>query len=126
MRWILQVFAFSLFDVDGIKAARSKNCNCIAKRTMRAVILLWVLSSAFAYCSASAILPSVPSHLIHTAQNPIAPGQTSSARVNNATLNQERANAVKDAFTFAFNGYWEACKGQDELLPVSNSCSNSR
>lgn len=39
---------------------------------------------------------------------------------------EERANAVRDAFTFAFDGYWEYCKGQDELLPVSNGCGNSR
>lgn len=42
------------------------------------------------------------------------------------TSNQERAQAVKDAFIFAFDGYWEHCKGQDELLPVTNSCGNSR
>ena len=40
--------------------------------------------------------------------------------------NEERASAVKDAFTFAFNNYWEFCKGQDELLPVTNTCGNSR
>lgn len=50
----------------------------------------------------------------------------SSGRLNNDTLNQERADAVRDAFTFAFNGYWEACKGEDELLPVNNECSNPR
>ena len=32
---------------------------------------------------------------------------------------QARANAVKEAFEFAWNGYFSKCKGHDELHPVS-------
>jgi len=72
-------------------------------------------------------LPSSPSSdYLANAQTTIKPRQGSSGRPNNDMLNQERADAVRDAFTFAFNGYWEACKGQDELLPVNNKCSNPR
>lgn len=42
------------------------------------------------------------------------------------TVEQQRAAAVKDAFTFAWNGYFTTCKGQDELEPVTNTCSNPR
>ena len=45
---------------------------------------------------------------------------------NNATVEQQRAAAVKDAFTFAWNGYFTTCKGQDELEPVTNTCTNPR
>ncbi len=42
------------------------------------------------------------------------------------TTEQQRAAAVKDAFTFAWNGYSTTCKGQDELEPVTNTCTNPR
>ena len=48
------------------------------------------------------------------------------ARQSNSATEQERAAAVKDAFTFAWNGYFTTCKGQDELEPVTNTCSNPR
>ena len=44
----------------------------------------------------------------------------------NATVEQQRAAAVKDAFTFAWNGYFTTCEGQDELEPVTNTCTNPR
>ena len=44
----------------------------------------------------------------------------------NPTVEQQRAAAVKDAFTFAWNGYFTTCKGQDELEPVTNTCTNPR
>ena len=47
-------------------------------------------------------------------------------RESNITVEQERANAVKDAFIFAWNGYYTTCRGQDELQPVTNSCNNPR
>ena len=43
-----------------------------------------------------------------------------------STVEEQRAAAVKDAFTFAWNGYFTTCKGQDELEPVTNTCSNPR
>ncbi|KAF6222798.1 hypothetical protein HO133_000847 [Letharia lupina] len=44
----------------------------------------------------------------------------------NSMIEQQRAAAVKDAFTFAWNGYFTTCKGQDELEPVTNTCTNPR
>ena len=43
------------------------------------------------------------------------------SRDTNSTLDQERAAAVKDAFTFAWDGYFTTCKGQDELEPVTGT-----
>lgn len=40
--------------------------------------------------------------------------------------NIERAQAVKDAFEFAWSGYMEYAFPQDELRPVSKTPSNSR
>lgn len=44
----------------------------------------------------------------------------------NSTTEQQRAQAVKDAFTFAWNGYFSNCRGQDQLNPVDSTCSNPR
>ena len=46
--------------------------------------------------------------------------------ITQSTVEQQRAAAVKDAFTFAWNGYFTTCKGQDELEPVSDTCTNPR
>ena len=43
-----------------------------------------------------------------------------------SAVEEQRAAAVKDAFTFAWNGYFTACQGQDELEPVTNTCTNPR
>ena len=48
------------------------------------------------------------------------------AHKGNSAVEQERAAAVKDAFTFAWNGYFTTCKGQDQLEPVTDTCSNPR
>ena len=48
------------------------------------------------------------------------------SRPVDSTVEEQRAAAVKDAFTFAWNGYFTTCKGQDELEPVTNTCSNPR
>ena len=37
-----------------------------------------------------------------------------------------RAAAVKEAFGHAFKGYWARCKGEDEIMPVTNRCQNTR
>lgn len=47
-------------------------------------------------------------------------------RPDNHTLNRERADAVKSAFTFAWDGYYKYAFPHDELHPVSNSYSDSR
>ncbi|KAH6678343.1 glycoside hydrolase [Halenospora varia] len=47
-------------------------------------------------------------------------------RPDNHALNRERADAVKDAFTFAWNGYKKYAFPHDELHPVSNGFSDSR
>jgi len=38
----------------------------------------------------------------------------------------QRAQAIKDAFQFAWNGYYEFAFPNDELHPVNNSFGNSR
>lgn len=53
-------------------------------------------------------------------------GRSTQSRPDNHTLNRERADAVKEAFTFAWNGYHEHAMGHDELHPVSNGYGNSR
>lgn len=39
---------------------------------------------------------------------------------------QYRASAVKEAFQFAWDGYYKYAFPNDELLPVNSSFSNSR
>lgn len=39
---------------------------------------------------------------------------------------QGRADAVKEAFSFAWDGYYEYAFPNDELRPVNSSYSNSR
>ena len=39
-----------------------------------------------------------------------------SSRSDDPALNRQRADAVKSAFTFAWNGYFKYCKGQDEYV----------
>ncbi|RDL42045.1 alpha-1,2-Mannosidase [Venustampulla echinocandica] len=48
------------------------------------------------------------------------------SRPDNHTLNRERADAVKEAFTFAWDGYHKYAMGHDELHPVSNGYGDSR
>ncbi|KAL3420637.1 glycosyl hydrolase family 47 [Phlyctema vagabunda] len=43
-----------------------------------------------------------------------------------SSLNEERADAVKEAFTFSWNGYEKYAFPNDELLPLTNNFSNSR
>jgi mannosyl-oligosaccharide alpha-1,2-mannosidase len=47
-------------------------------------------------------------------------------RPDNHTLNRQRADAVKEAFTYAWNGYEKYALPHDELHPVSNGFSDSR
>jgi mannosyl-oligosaccharide alpha-1,2-mannosidase len=47
-------------------------------------------------------------------------------RPDNHTLNRERADAVKAAFEFAWDGYYKYAFPHDELHPVSNGFSDSR
>jgi mannosyl-oligosaccharide alpha-1,2-mannosidase len=48
------------------------------------------------------------------------------SRPDNHTLNRQRADAVKEAFTFAWDGYHKYAFPHDELHPVSNGYSDSR
>lgn len=41
-------------------------------------------------------------------------------------VNNHRADAVKDAFLFGWNGYYEYAFPHDELLPVTNGYSDPR
>lgn len=47
-------------------------------------------------------------------------------RPDNHTLNRERADAVKAAFVFSWDGYKKYAFPHDELHPVSNGFSDSR
>jgi mannosyl-oligosaccharide alpha-1,2-mannosidase len=53
-------------------------------------------------------------------------GKLPRSRPDNHTLNRERADAVKEAFTFSWNGYKKYAFPHDELHPISNSFSDSR
>ena len=44
-----------------------------------------------------------------------------SSRPDDHALNRQRADAVKAAFTFAWDGYYKYCKGQDECVILSMS-----
>lgn len=96
---------------------------------MRLILSLWALALCIRSCCAS-VLPhsGTPSYNYFTsAEHPlVAEEERVSSGPNVDLSNEERASAVKDAFTFAFNNYWEFCKGQDELLPVTNTCGNPR
>lgn len=45
---------------------------------------------------------------------------------DNSTLNQERADAVKSAFQYAWDGYYLYAFPHDELHPITNNYSDSR
>lgn len=47
-------------------------------------------------------------------------------QINAAETPQQRAQAVKDAFEFAWNGYTKYAFPNDELKPVSNGFDNTR
>ena len=48
------------------------------------------------------------------------------SRPSNHTLNRERADAVKEAFIHAWDGYYKYAFPHDELHPVTNGFSDSR
>ena len=45
---------------------------------------------------------------------------------DNSTVNAQRAAAVKEAFQFAWDGYYKYAFPHDELHPISNGYSDSR
>ncbi|KAL9110751.1 MAG: hypothetical protein Q9227_004743 [Pyrenula ochraceoflavens] len=53
-------------------------------------------------------------------------GNPSGGGGNSNSTEAMRAQAVKDAFQFAWDGYFQYAFPNDELLPVTNSFSNSR
>lgn len=55
-----------------------------------------------------------------------APNATSTSSVPHCDAANERAQAIKEAFLHAYNGYLEYAEGHDELLPVTNAPSDSR
>jgi mannosyl-oligosaccharide alpha-1,2-mannosidase len=48
------------------------------------------------------------------------------SRPDDHALNVQRANGVKEAFTYAWDGYHKYAFPHDELHPVSNGYSDSR
>lgn len=81
---------------------------------MRLSVSLLTLGS-IAFVQISYALPTLPSSLSSRA-----------GTVNNSTVERQRADAVKAAFQFAWDGYYKYCFGHDELHPVSNTCGDSR
>jgi len=57
---------------------------------------------------------------------PTGKHQARTSRPDNHTLNSERADAVKEAFTHAWDGYYKYAFPHDELHPVTNGFSDSR
>ena len=79
----------------------------------------------FAQISASAVpyapLPQQQKLLVSTPGQNVLVDTGRKASAEEAALEQqkrERAEQVKDAFKSAWKGYWERCRGEDELLPV--------
>lgn len=70
---------------------------------------------------ASSLLVLVP-HLLGAVAFPQYTRQTN----NTGGPNPARAAAVKEAFDFAWNGYYTFAFPNDELHPVSNGYGNSR
>ena len=46
--------------------------------------------------------------------------------ISNPLTEKKRAEVLKEAFQFAWDGYSSTCYGQDELLPVTDTCGNPR
>lgn len=65
---------------------------------------------------------------LHAVQEVVAdPGLTTiQSRPDNHALNQDRADAVKASFQFAWDGYKKYAFPNDELRPVTNGFTNSR
>ncbi|KAI1981985.1 Mannosyl-oligosaccharide alpha-1,2-mannosidase 1B [Ophidiomyces ophidiicola] len=76
--------------------------------------------SILAFCAAA--LPFFPSAV----SLPTTVKQTPDSAGQSIETNQQRADAVKDAFKFAWDGYVKHAFPNDELRPVSNTAGNSR
>ena len=96
---------------------------------MHVVLSLWALALSVMSCCGS-VLPysgTLSDDYIASVEHPLAVEEQKILNGPNIDIsNEQRASAVKDAFAFAFSKYWEFCKGQDELLPVTNTCGNPR
>lgn len=76
------------------------------------------LIGAFFFVSTSLALPQYGT--------PGTPGNPHRIPKNDGTTSDQRAQAVRDAFIFAWNGYNQYAFPNDELHSVSNSYGNSR
>jgi hypothetical protein len=56
----------------------------------------------------------------------LAVPSTSASDASDALTEPQRAQAVVNAFNFAFNNYWRLCSSHDQLNPVSNTCVDPR
>jgi hypothetical protein len=77
-----------------------------------------LLTLAFGFCGVSALPQPESVNIGRSPASDKGPG--------NGDQNAQRAQAVVEAFRFAWNGYQQLCFGQDELHPASNTCGNSR
>ena len=91
---------------------------------MRLHSLCMLSVTASVVCALRLPVPDNPEYLsIASEDRALKARQTD---VVGSTVEEQRAAAIKDAFTFAWNGYFTTCQGQDELEPVTNTCTNPR
>ena len=84
---------------------------------MRTSLLLFLTGSAFAL---------VDDQNVGAKQGSIMERDGCSCDNERLVVNQERADAVKEAFEHSWNGYFQYAFPNDELHPVSNTFGNSR
>jgi mannosyl-oligosaccharide alpha-1,2-mannosidase len=75
----------------------------------------------FAYTPLLATVLASPSN--HQSRLPTSVKKVSAS---NSTVNQDRANAVKDMFQIGWDGYYQYAFPKDQLRPVNNSGYNPR
>ena len=83
----------------------------------------------FAVASASliqAFIPSATPYLSNVSLQKVFKFVKPKPKPHIPTVEELRAAAVKEAFSQTFEGYFSRCRGQDEFLPVTESCSNTR
>lgn len=71
-------------------------------------------------------LPVLASLFLSTYAVPYGKIENRQSRPDDPVLNQKRADAVKEAFVYAWDGYMDNAFPNDELHPVTNGSSNSR
>ncbi|KAI4165248.1 MAG: hypothetical protein LQ342_001116 [Letrouitia transgressa] len=84
------------------------------------VATTFILLSFLSFCLTNTV--PAPAVLPGNAQTSVTPGNS---RLE-GDLSQQRANAVKEAFQHAWDGYSKYCFGEDEINTITSNCSNPR